>query len=195
MPVCTERRRIVVSIVLLLIGVVPLVAEKQFFRRGPVEFQPLKDPNGRFVLEYPKKDWRVIPGGGSVLFTLAHKENEAAVVIEYERLDPPLAPEDITETFSNVIEVDEIKKRQPGASQFRPGIVTGPEGRQAQIDYLRTGLEGQERVRLISMPRGADLYRIICSAKVVHYAKYEAIFSHIVESFRTKPASTPGAGD
>jgi hypothetical protein len=200
MHLTNGRRARILCLTTLLVApaVVPATSATQgtWLRRGKIEFQVLKDPGGRFTIEYPKRDWRVVPGGGSVLFTLAHSGNEAAVVVEYNRMDPPLMPEDITEMFSQVIELDEVKKRQPGASDFRPGLVTGPEGKQSQIDYTRPGMNGQERVRLVSMPRGADLYRIVCSAKAELFPKYEAIFSHIFETFRTRaaPLAPPHAG-
>lgn len=163
-------------------------------RDSKVEYQPFNAPGGRFVVQFPRRDWRIVPGGGSVVVTLAQTKGEAAVVIEHTSLNAPLAPEDITDLFAE-IEMDELKKRNPGATAFRPGIVTGPEGRQSEIQFTRPGVNGSERVRQVSMPRRGDLYRIVCSAPVDLFPKYEAVFSHILESFRSGAAgtSTPGA--
>lgn len=166
----------------------PVAADAQFGwlrRDGNVEYQTLTGPGGQYVLEYPKRDWRVIPGGGAVMMTLAQSKSEAAVVIEYTRLDPPLAAEEITELFLE-IEVDELKKRQPGASAFQARLAMGPQGRQSFVDFTRPGVNGDERVRQVSMPRGDALYRIVCSASVELFDKYEPVFDRIVETFRAR---------
>jgi hypothetical protein len=178
------------AVALSPLGMTRVDAQFGIFRGGggKVEYQALTAPGGRFTLEYPKKDWRVLPGGGAVALTLGHSKNEAAVVIEYMRLDPPLSPNDITAVFVDEIELVELKQRQPGATNFRTGLMTGAEGKQGQIDFERPGMKGTEHVRQFSLPRGNDLYRIVCSAPMELFPKYEAVFSHIVETFRTQPA-------
>src|ERR1700674_5402328 len=55
---------------------------KIFGRKQEVTYQTYRDSSGRFSLEYPNKDWRVVPGGGSAaLVILARADGEATVSV------------------------------------------------------------------------------------------------------------------
>lgn len=151
-------------------------------RTTRTQFQPLKGPYGRIALEYPRKDWQIVSGGGSVIMTLAQRKSEAAIVIEHSRLNAALAPEEITDVFKD-LEVDTIKERQPNAAAIESKLIEIDGRRLIGIQYTRPGVKGPERVRQYSFPDGQDMYRLICSAQSLQFAKYEAIFSHIAATF------------
>jgi len=149
-------------------------------------YQELNEPSGRFRLQYPKKDWRVLPGGGSVLVTLAHKDNRAVVTIEYTPLEAQLLPSELTDLFPQ-LEVEELKKRQPGAGAFTQELVERPDGRYSRISFAKKGFLGTERVVQATMPLGAHLFRITCTATDREYAKFTPVFATIIETFRGQP--------
>jgi hypothetical protein len=171
----------------------PLAAEQfgRLFGRGPkgVTFITYKDAANRFTLEYPEKDWRVMPTPGSSLVILAQKEFEATVVVDYKRLDVPLAPSDVTSAFVD-FETEAVKERQHSAKDVKAEIVDAPSGRGALIKYSVAGLRGAEQVMQFSVPKGQDLYRIIGSMRDPLVAKYEPIIMHVIQSFiPTTPAA------
>jgi hypothetical protein len=148
------------------------------------DMRPFSDPSGRFTLQYPKKNWQVLPGGGSTLATLAEKNGRATVHIEYLRLNQPLKVDQdhdlIVQTESSL-----IRERQPGAT----GIQGGPERPDlpgfVSIDFTRPGASGPEHVRQFSVVQGNDLFRILCVARLNDFQKFETIFQQIARSFRT----------
>jgi hypothetical protein len=166
------------------LAVIPPESSRQNDDKGT--WQELKDPSGRFTLQYPKKDWRVLPGGGSVLVTLAHKDNRAVVTVEYSPLDVPLLPDELTDLFPR-LEADELRRRQPAAGEFTQELVERPGGRYSRVSFARKGFLGSERVVQATMPLGLHLYRISCTATDREYVKFAPVFATIVETFRGLP--------
>lgn len=167
------------------------VVSSQFPWRSTIKYQTLSGPNNRFTLEYPTRDWQVLPGGGSVVLTLAQKNNEATVVIDYMRMGVELRPDEIAELFAN-LEAQHVAERQPDAKDVKAVLTGTPTGRIVVLNYLRPGLRGTERVVQYSIPIAQDLYRVICSAPIVQFKTYEPIFTHIAYSFRFPGGASTG---
>ncbi len=152
------------------------------------DVRPYSDPHGRFSLDYPKKNWQVLPGGGSTLATLAEKKGRATVQIEYLRLNQPLMVDQdhdlIVQTESSL-----IRERQPGATGIQGSAERPDLPGMVAIDFTRPGVSGPERVRQFSVVQGNDLFRILCVARVGDFQKFEMAFQQIARSFRT--ISTP----
>ena len=171
-------------------AVAPLGAQFGLFKgNSKVEYVAFKDPGQQFVLEYPK-DWQAIGGAGDVVVSLAQKKNEAAVIVERFKMNTALAPQDVTDLFAQ-IETDVLKERQPKATDVASKVVDQNGQRLIVLDYARVGVAGPERVRQYSFPLGQVLYRLTCSAPTVHFAKYDQVFAHIADTFKT--AATPAA--
>src|SRR5713226_649039 len=58
------------------------------------KYQTFKDPAGRFELEYPAKDWRLLPPGGSSLAVFNHKDGPV-MFVDRLRLGDRLTPSEI----------------------------------------------------------------------------------------------------
>jgi len=157
-------------------------APNEYGRVSKLDTQRFQGPNGRIHFEYPKKDWQVVPGGSSVIVTLAQKKGEAAVVVEQNRMNQKLALEDITELFGQ-IEADIVKERQASATDIQPKLVEAGGRRFVILTYARKGVAGPERVRQYSIPAGIDLFRLTCSAASPQFPRYEQVFAHIAASF------------
>src|SRR5687767_5110095 len=60
-------------------------------------------PLGKFTIELPK-DWLIVPGHGSVLFTAAERlrnnQSAAAIVLEQMQLQGSVQPKDVTGTLA-----------------------------------------------------------------------------------------------
>jgi hypothetical protein len=157
-------------------------APTEYGRAPKLEMQPFQGPNSRIRLEYPKKDWQVVPGGSSVIVTLAQKKGEAAVVVEESRLNQALASNDITDLFGQ-LEADIVKERQPSATDVQAKVVEAAGRRFVILTYGRKGVIGPERVRQYSIPTGIELYRLTCSAASAQFTRYEQVFAHMAASF------------
>ncbi|MFI5178388.1 MAG: hypothetical protein ACHQO8_07495 [Vicinamibacterales bacterium] len=164
-------------------------APGEYGRAPKLETQPFQGPNNRTRFEYPKKDWQAVPGGSSVLVSLAQKKGEAAVVVEETRLNQALAAEDITDLFGQ-LEADVVKEHQPSATDVQSKVVDAGGRRFVILSYGRKGIAGPERVRQYSFPVGAELFRLTCSAPVPLFARYEPVFAHIAATFTFTAGAT-----
>ena len=153
------------------------------------KFIELKGPGGMFSLEYPEKDWQVVPGGGSVVLTLAQKGNQAFIVIDHSRSDITLSPDEVGAVFLDS-ERARVANRQSGSNVTAATMTTTPAGPVAMLHYTRPGLKAQESVVQYSVPFGQDLFRLICSAQTAQFAKFEPVFVHVAGSFLPRAAGT-----
>lgn len=191
----TPMAATMLAVFVCLSGIGEGTATAQFgklFGKGSkdIPYASYKDPAGRFTVDYPSKDWRVMPTPGASLAILAQNDFEATVVIDYKRLDLPLAPSDVTATFADV-EAEGVRERQPTAKDMKPEIVDTAAGRGALLRYANTGVRGPERVIQFSIPVRQDLYRVIASMREALATKYDPIVTHIVQSFLPAGAASP----
>jgi hypothetical protein len=155
-----------------------------------VKYKAYRDPGGRFELEYPAKDWKVLPAGGSAVAILSRNDTAATVVIDLSRLTEPLAPAEVATNAQ--IELEGLKEQQPNAKNFTSEMVDSKAGRASVIRYSRVGSNGPERVMRFSVGVGLDLYRLDAVVQEAAANKYEAILVHMLMSF-TAPAGAAGS--
>jgi len=160
----------------------PAQTDQMYGKSPKLQVRPVKAPNGRFSIEYPRSDWIVLPGGGDVVLSLAQRNGEAVVQVLHSTLKTALAADEITDLFAQ-LEVDTLKDQDQGAADFQPRVFDAGDRRLIIVQFTQPGLAGRNQVRQYSIPRGQDLYRLICSAAVPLFSKYSAIFSHIAASF------------
>lgn len=160
----------------------PAQTDQMYGKNPKLQVRPVKAPNGRFSMEYPRNDWIVLPGGGNVVLSLAQENGEAVVQVQHAMLKTALAPDEITDLFAQ-LEMDTLKEQDQGAADFQPRVFDAGDRRLIIIQFTQPGLVGRNQVRLYSITRGQDLYRLICSAAASQFSKYSAIFSHIAASF------------
>lgn len=166
----------------------PTPAPTEYGRAAKLDVQAFDGPDKRIHLEYPKKDWELVPGGIATIASLVQKKGEAAVVIEASRLNQPLSPDDITDLFGQ-LEGETVRDRQPSAVNIQPRVYGAGGRRFVLLTYERNGVAGPERVRQYSIPVGSELYRLICSAAPPQFARYETVFAHIAASFTSSGAT------
>ena len=152
------------------------------------------DPGRRFSVEFPKEwSWLMVSGSGEPLVTFIHPAKEAAVVVERFRMRQQLAPEEVTDLFAQ-IEAEVLKENQPRAMDVVSKLINTTGRKFIVIDYVRPGIDIQERVRQYSMPVGGDLYRITCMTIAGQFGKHEPTFGLVVESLKPGgelPAASP----
>lgn len=192
-----KHRPLVAALAIVLVALPSLAAGQMGILkrlRGP-DSQVFRAPDGKFALEYPGKDWRVLPGGGSVIATLAQKDGQASVVIDYSRMNQVLAPGDINDLFAD-LEAEDLAVRQLEAKGAKPSIVNVGTRRVVVIEYSRAGLKGPEKVAQYTLPAGQDLYRLICVAPAGLYARFQPVFVGMIETFQAPaPAATAKPGN
>jgi len=126
---------------------------------------------GGFTVDYPKKDWFMLGGVGSALVVFYHKTREAAVAVERIKLVVPMATNEIVdETATN--EINDWKERRPLAYGFTHQFMDEGGARTILIDFNQPGPPGVEHVRLYTMLRGLDRYRVICTTPEPLFKKY-----------------------
>ena len=82
-----------------------------------------------------------------------------------------MAPSDIVEdTAKN--EVSDWKERRPLAYGFSHQFIDEGSGRTIVIDFNQPGPAGIEHVRLYTMFRGLDRFRLICTTPEALFKKY-----------------------
>jgi hypothetical protein len=153
-----------------------------FKRNKGTTYQAYRDPGGKFVIEYPVKDWKVNPAKGSIAVSFTEKDNEAAVVVDHTKLKLALAKEEIDDVVMK-LEVDALKEKDPTVRDINASVAKGPAGPRILIRYTRNGNAGREQVEQQSIATGDDLYRVSCSSLVKDQARYQPILTYIASSF------------
>ncbi len=146
-----------------------------------IQFQPLKAADTGFQLQWPKKDWMILPSAGSLSLVLASKKGDALVVVERSELRQALEPSDITDLFAQ-LESDAVKEKQK-AIDVQSRVIDASGRRLVAVQYQRNGVMGVERVRQYSVPAGKVLYRLTCIATAPQFLTYDPLFAHMASTF------------
>ncbi len=150
-------------------------------RAARLQVQPQRSADAPLQVEFPTKDWMVLPSSGALVLAAASRKGDAVVLIERSTLRQALDPADITDLFAQ-IEIDAIKERQPKAADFQWKVLDSGARRLVAVQYSRPGVLGNERVRQYSVPVGTDLYRVTCISSAARFAVYDPVFSHVAAS-------------
>lgn len=151
-----------------------------------VKYKAFKDPGGRFELEYPAKDWKLLPSGGSSLAVFARNDGPT-LFIDYTKMVDKLSPGEIDAMPD--VEVGRLKEQQPTAKAFKSDMLDSKSGRGVLIRYSRQGTE-PETVVQYSIPVGQDLYRLNGVIPDKQLSKYEPIIMHMIQSFKAPAAAS-----
>jgi hypothetical protein len=150
-------------------------------RPGPASGDQRITLSTGFTVDYPKKDWQTLVGVGSSFVVLFHKSREAAVAIERTKVRVPLAINEINDQTAN-LEKEDWQVRHPLATGFSHQFVDFLGARSILIDFTQPGSQGPEHVRLYTLPRGTDWYRVICTTTQPTFDKYKETFQRIALS-------------
>jgi hypothetical protein len=157
---------------------------KVFVGDKNTSYQTFKDPAGRFELEYPTKDWRLLPSGGSSLAVFARNDGPA-LFVDHTRIVERLTPGEFERLPE--VEVERLKREHPNAKEFKSDRLDTKAGRGVLIRYSRIDGQPQAVVQyLIALDQ--DLYRLNGVAPERLFSKYEPIIMHMIQSFKA-PAS------
>jgi hypothetical protein len=160
----------------------PAQAAEPQGRPGPASGDQRLVVPGGFTVDYPKRDWQTLVGVGSAVVVLFHRSREAVVAIEKTRVRVPLAPKEINEQTAS-LEVEDWQQRRPLATAFSsPQFVDFLGMRTILVDFNQPGTQGPEHVRLYTLPRGTDWYRVICTTTVPTFDKYKETLHRIALS-------------
>ena len=150
-------------------------------RAAKLQVRPQRSADAPLQVEFPTKDWMVLPSSGALVLAAASRKGDAVVLIERSTLRQALDPADITDLFAQ-IEIEAIKERQPKAADFQSKVLDSGARRLVAVQYNRPGVLGNERVRQYSVPVGTDLYRVTCISSAARFTVYDPVFSHIAAS-------------
>ncbi len=147
-----------------------------------------KDPGGRFELEYPTKDWRVLPSGvgSSLVFS---RSDGPSLFIDRTTIAEELTPAEVDALAD--IEITTLKAQQPTGKDFKSEMLEGKSGRGVLVRYSRPGAE-TEAVVQYSIPVKKDLYRLSGVMPSRLLSKHESTVMHMIQSFKASasPSTT-----
>jgi hypothetical protein len=146
-------------------------------------YQTFRDPSGRFELEYPTKDWRLLPSGGSSLAVFARNDGPA-LFVDHLRLVERLTQAELDAMPD--MELVRLKERQPKAKDFKNESFESRSGRGVMIRYARVGTQA-ESVMQYTVAVGQDLYRLNAVVPEKLFSKYEPVVIHMIQSFQAPP--------
>ena len=176
---------------ILLVLSTGLTAEQNVFKRmvgadANVKYQTFKDPAARFEIEYPAKDWKRLPSGGSSLAVFARNDGPT-LFVDHIRLGEAFTKAEIEGLPA--VELGTLKDQQPKAKGFKSDMFDSKTGRGVLIRYSRDTTE-PETVVQYSIAVGLELFRINGVIPDKQVTKYEPIIMYMIQSFRA-PAAAP----
>ncbi len=140
-----------------------------------------------FTVDYPKKDWQPLFGTGSSLVVLFHKNRDMTVAIERTTVLNALTASEITDRTA-ALEYEDWALRRPLAAGFGHQFVDYEGERTIVIDFTQPGPRGTERVRIYTLPRGQEWFRVICTTTPAAYDKYKDTCHKIGMSLTPAPS-------
>jgi len=147
------------------------------------KYQIYKDPEGRFEMEYPAKDWRLLPSNSSSTLVGFSRNDGPTFFVDYIRLrDKPTKGE--LDAMPDV-EVQHLKDVQPKATAFTTELLESRAGSGVLIKYSRPGTS-PESVIQYSFVANVDLYRLNGVVPEKQLQKYEPVIMHMIQSFQSK---------
>jgi hypothetical protein len=160
------------------------------FGSGKVTYATLRDPAGRFEVEYPSKDWASLPAGGSVIAIISNKDKNATFIVDVSTLNDPLADSEIMTNAK--FDVDGLKEKYPTAKDFTTELLDSKAGKGAIIRYSRVGTHGAERVMRYVIGVEKSLFRVDGVVAEGAREKFEPVLMHMITSFKAPagPAAT-----
>jgi hypothetical protein len=161
----------------------------KIFGGGNTSYRIYRDPAGRFQLEYPTKDWHLLPNVGSSLAVFTHNDGPS-LFVDYVKLSAALTPGELEQMAD--LEVTRIKQQQPSAKDFKSDALETRAGHGVVTHYSRVG-SGPESVVDCAIPIGLDLYRLNGVVPLRLSSKFEPIVMHMIQSFKAPadPLATP----
>jgi hypothetical protein len=150
-------------------------------RAAKLQVRPQRSADAPLQVDFPTKDWMVLPSSGALVLAAASRKGDAVVLIERTTLRQALDPAEITDLFAQ-LEMEEIRKQQPKAADFQSKVLDSGARRLVALQYSRPGVLGNELVRQYSFPVGTDLYRVACISSAARFAAYDPVFSHVAAS-------------
>ena len=139
-----------------------------------------------FTVDYPNKDWQPLFGTGSAVVVLFHKSREVTVAIEAATVVNALSTREITDRTAE-LEVQDWAVRKPLATGYGHTFLDYDGERTIVIDFTQPGPRGPERVRMYTLPRGLDWFRVICTTAPASYEKYKDTCHKIALSLTPGP--------
>jgi hypothetical protein len=150
------------------------------------KYQTYKDPEGRFEMEYPSKDWRVLPSNSSSTLVGFSRNDGPTFFVDHVPLRDKLTKGELDAMPD--VEVQRLKDLQPKATGFKTELLESKAGSGVLIKYSRPGT-GPESVIQYSFAANVDLYRLNGVVADKQLQKYEPVIMHMIQSFQNKTSA------
>jgi hypothetical protein len=191
-PLLRSGRRALAGSVLSILCLLPagVTAGQNPFKwmlgSDKTNYQTFKDPAGRFELEYPTKDWRVLPASGGSTLAVFTRNDGPALFVDDVRLTDRLTQGELEAMPES--ELERLKQLEPKSSDFHSEMLDTKAGRGVLIKFSRAG----ESVMQCAISVGQELYRLNAVVPQRLFSKYQQTMVHMLQSFKA-PAdpSTP----
>ena len=166
---------------------------RMFGKKNAPVYNVYRDPTNRFQIDYPQKELRVLPRGGSSLVVFSHDDGPT-LYVDYQPLPEPLTPGELAAIEG--VELDRVKKAEPAAKDFTSDPFDSKVGRGLMIHYNRLS-QGPEKAMQFIVTKGRDFFRIHCVYPEPLALKYGPIMLHMIQSFQApvEPQTPPAPKD
>jgi hypothetical protein len=178
-----------------LMSAVPIAGQFKWLTGDrATKYDAYKDPDGRFEMEVPAKDWRQLPSNSSSTLVGFSRNDGPTLFVDYVKLRDRLTKAEL-DVMSDV-EVARLKDLQPKATGFKAELLESRSGSGVLIRYSRPGASGNtnEAVIQYSVAANLDLYRVNGVVQEKQLSKYQPVIMHMIQSFQSKavsPAAKP----
>lgn len=173
---------------LLLLVMVAVVSAPSVASAQRKNTKPLESAAYHVALEYPKKDWVVVPAAGGNIALVMHKKGEASLALDYQVLRVSLAPDEIDETFQQ-IEVDALTQRAPHSRVTETTLSEMGGHKVVIIHYGAAGPTGDLDVTQYSIVEGSALYRLTCAVTRATLSRHGPVCDAAAQSIVISPPS------
>jgi hypothetical protein len=153
------------------------------------DYRLFRSASAPFTVEYPKKDWQMVPGFGTATVLFTTLRGDAMVGIEDVMLSVPLSDDDIGDTFIKY-ETDDVKRMWPAAQSMQTTMLKADAGPVVVIDFKQDAALGPQQIRQFSLPRKDHLYRVTCVSLPTSFPRYLPICEHIATTLKYVPPSS-----
>lgn len=186
-----SRRAAIITLAAFMVAAVASPSAAQFgFLRGnrDIKYRLYRDSANLFQLEYPEKDWRIIPLpiGGNLMVQFSHKDG-ATFIVEHIRMPSAFTAGERAAMAEG--ELERVRSQERATKDFKSETIETRGGSGILIRYQQVG-RGPERVVQCTIDIGVNLFRLNGVMPERLFAQFEPIVLHMIESFKS-PAEPP----
>lgn len=150
----------------------------------PRGYKTFTDSARQFTFDHPG-NWKLAGGVRNFVVTLVESGVKGWIVVEHVPTTSS-APDTLGDGFVNQVVLAELRASQPGIQNVQPSRLKD-RPRVIVVDFTRTGINGNERLRQYVLAEGTVFVRMTCIAPEKEFEKQRKTFETVANSLRVLP--------